>query len=62
MKQNAKPVTGEQMYATGYKASDLCAGVCNITQSQRHDSTSVQLDTRLVMCMCRLNVTTEIFW
>ena len=33
MKQNAELVTGEQMYATGYKASDLCAGVCNITQS-----------------------------
>ena len=33
MKQNVKLVTGEQMYATGYKASDMCAGVRNITQS-----------------------------
>lgn len=33
MKQNVKLVKSEQICATGYKASDLCAGVGNITQS-----------------------------
>jgi hypothetical protein len=32
MKQNVKLVTSEQIYATGYKSSDLCAGVGNITK------------------------------